>query len=345
MAVTWQRISRRFGGGCGSPDVQSTVLHRSTGRGHVTSASPPAVNISLRRRAPAPGAVILAPDIAEAFSGNVLISENPHLCFTQIATLLHPPQTQAPASIRPPASVARPVSRQAPRSVHSPWSRPVPFWGEQVCVGPGCYIGGNVAVGNNTVLAANVVVMPDCAIGNHCLLHAGVVVGSDGFGYARDGEENSSRCRNSGRVVIGDDVEIGANTTIDRGAHGDTVIANGVKLDNRIRSRTTCALASYTAVAGCVGIAGSAVIGRRCTIGGHCAILGHLEIADGVHVTAGSLITNSIPDAGEYSSSLKAEPAELWRRNAARFRHLDELARRLRRLEEALDQRKQEPEN
>ncbi len=345
MAVTLAELARRFGGRVrGNPDI---LIDRVA---PLDRAGPRDISFATNRKylpqlaRTGAGAVILAPDIAESFSGNALISENPHLCFSQIATLLHPPLAQA-AGVDPAARVSS-TARIAASAAVGPCAviEAGAVLGEQACVGPGCYIGRNAAVGSHTVLAANVVVMPDCVIGNHCLLHPGAVVGSDGFGYARDGEK-WHKVPQLGRVVIGDDVEIGANTTIDRGALGDTVISNGVKLDNQIQVAHNVRIGEHTAVAGCVGIAGSAVIGRRCTIGGHCTILGHLEIADDVHVTAGSLVTNSIPDPGEYSSSLKAEPAELWRRNAARFRHLDELARRLRRLEEALDQRKQEPEN
>ncbi len=345
MAVTLAELARRFGGRVrGNPDIQIDRVAA------LDRAGPRDISFATHRKylpqlaRTGAGAVILAPDIAETFSGNVLISENPHLCFTQIATLLHPPQAQTPG-VDPAARVSS-AARVAASAAVGPCAviEAGAVLGEQACIGPGCYIGRNAAVGANTVLAANVVVMPDCAIGSNCLLHPGAVVGSDGFGYARDGEQ-WAKVPQLGRVVIGDDVEIGANTTIDRGALGDTVIANGVKLDNQIQVAHNVRIGEHTAVAGCVGIAGSAVIGRRCTIGGHCTILGHLEIADDVHVTAGSLVTNSISDPGEYSSSLKAEPAELWRRNAARFRHLDELARRLRRLEEALDQLKQEPEN
>jgi UDP-3-O-[3-hydroxymyristoyl] glucosamine N-acyltransferase len=171
-------------------------------------------------------------------------------------------------------------------------------------------------------------------LGRDCLVHPGAVIGADGFGYAKDGERWVKQPQ-LGRVTIGDEVEIGANTTIDRGALGDTIVGHGVKLDNLIQIAHNVRIGDHTAIAACVGIAGSAVIGRRCTIGGQTGIAGHIEIADDVHVTACSLVTVSITEPGSvYSSAIKAVPAAQWRRNAARLYQLDELARRLRRLEE-----------
>ena len=337
MAVTLAELARRFGGRVrGNPDIQ---IERAVS---LDQAGPRDISFATSRKylpqlaRTGAGAVILAPDIAEDFSGNVLIADNPHLCFARIATLLQAPQARVPG-VDPTARVSA-EARVASSAAVGPFAviEADTVLGEQVCVGPGCYIGRNVAVGNNTVLAANVVVMQDCVIGNNCLLHPGAVVGSDGFGYARDGEK-WFKVPQLGRVVIGDDVEIGANTTIDRGALTDTVIGNGVKLDNQIQVAHNVRIGENTAVAACVGIAGSAIIGCRCTIGGHATILGHLEITDEVHITAGSLVTNSISRSGTYSSSLKAEPVAVWRRNAARLHQLDELARRVHQLEAKIE--------
>jgi UDP-3-O-[3-hydroxymyristoyl] glucosamine N-acyltransferase len=148
-----------------------------------------------------------------------------------------------------------------------------------------------------------------------------------------------------GRVVIGNRVEIGANTTVDRGALKDTIIGDGVKLDNQIQIAHNVQIGENTAIAACVGIAGSTVIGKRCTLGGQAGVIGHLAIADDVHITAGSLVTSSIHQAGIYSASLKAEPVEKWRRNAARLHHLDEMARRLDKLENKPPRSSEEQEN
>ena len=185
------------------------------------------------------------------------------------------------------------------------------------------------------------VVAHDCRLGRRCLVQAGAVIGTDGFGFARDGER-WQKVPQLGGVVIGDDVEVGANTTIDRGALDDTIIGNGVKLDNQVHIAHNVRIGDHTAIAACVGIAGSTTIGARCTFGGHIGIIDHLAIADDVHVTAGSLVTSSITHAGTYSSSLKAQPVEEWRRNAARLHHLDELARRVRDLETMLKKFTQE---
>jgi UDP-3-O-[3-hydroxymyristoyl] glucosamine N-acyltransferase len=168
-------------------------------------------------------------------------------------------------------------------------------------------------------------------------LHPGSVIGSDGFGFVREGER-WVHIPQLGRAVLGDDVEVGANTTIDRGALEDTVIGDGVKLDNLIQVAHNVRIGEHTAIAAQVGIAGSAIIGRRCTFGGQAGILGHLEIADDVHVTATSLVIANLPESGTYSSSFKAIPAQEWRRAVARFGQLDGMARRLKQLEDRLKQ-------
>ncbi len=172
----------------------------------------------------------------------------------------------------------------------------------------------------------------DVRIGKRCLVHPGVVIGADGFGQARDGE-SWVKVPQLGTVVIGDDVEIGANTTIDRGAIGNTVIGNGVRLDNQIQVAHNVEIGEHTAIAGCTAIAGSAVIGKRCMIAGMVGITGHLEIADDVTVLAFTLVTHSIRAAGTYSGSHPMEEVTRWRRNAARIRQLDDLARRVKELE------------
>jgi UDP-3-O-[3-hydroxymyristoyl] glucosamine N-acyltransferase len=167
------------------------------------------------------------------------------------------------------------------------------------------------------------------------MFHPAAVIGSDGFGYAKDGSR-WVRIPQCGRVVIGDRVEIGANTCIDRGTLDDTVIGDGVKLDNMIHIAHNVHIGEDTAMAAFAGIAGSATIGKRCTIGGQAGIDGHLEITDDVHVTATSLVTKSITRPGVYSSAIKAGPADEWRKNVARLRNLDEMARRLNALEQLI---------
>ncbi len=199
-------------------------------------------------------------------------------------------------------------------------------------VGPGCVIGRGVSVGEKTALIANVTLCDGVKIGRNGLLHPGVVIGADGFGIVNDHGE-WLKIPQIGSVSIADDVEIGANTTVDRGALEDTVIENGVKLDNQVQIGHGVRVGAHTAIAGCVGIAGSAVIGRRCMIGGQSAVSGHIEIADDVIITGMSGVSNSIKEAGVYSSGIPVTTNAKWRKNIARFRNLDEIARRLFKLE------------
>lgn len=283
----------------------------------------------------AAGAVILTETDSPLFSGTVLIVANPHLCFAHVAQWLHPnpefkPGAHPTAAISPGARIAK-TAWVGPHSVVESGVE----IGDAAYIGPGSIVGNRATIGARTRLVGHVFVGDRCSIGEDCLLHPGAVIGSDGFGFARDGEQ-WQKVPQLGRVTIGNSVEIGANTTIDRGALDDTVVGNGVKLDNQIQIAHNVYIGDNTAIAAFVGIAGSTRIGRRCTLGGQAGIIGHLDIADDVHITAGSLVTSSINQAGVYSSSLKAEPAEKWRRNAARLHQLDAMSRRLKKLEEKL---------
>jgi UDP-3-O-[3-hydroxymyristoyl] glucosamine N-acyltransferase len=202
-------------------------------------------------------------------------------------------------------------------------------------VGAGCYIGPDAVIGAGTRLFPGVRVMAGCRLGARGIVHAGAVIGADGFGFAPfDGRY--IKIPQTGRVIIGDDVEIGANTTIDRGTMGDTVIDEGVKLDNQVQVAHNVRIGAHTVVAGCVGIAGSAIIGARCQIGGAAMIHGHISICDGVIVSGGTLISRSITQPGFYSGVFPFMPNRDWERNAAVVRHLDDLRARLRRLEAQL---------
>lgn len=281
------------------------------------------------------GAVLLKPELAARHPGNTLVVSNPHLSFARAAALLHPDEWHAPG-IAPGASVDA-AAHLAP----SAWIGPNciieagAVIGEQCQVGPGSHVAAGARVGERTRLVARVYVGPRCEIGARAVIHPGAVIGSDGFGFAKDGER-WIKVPQLGRVILGDDVEVGANTTIDRGALDDTVIGNGVKLDNLIQIAHNVRIGDHTAIAAQVGIAGSAVIGKRCTIGGQAGIIGHLEIADDVHVTATTLVTGDLKEPGSYASNLKAAPVQEWRRIVARLMQLDTLARRLRQIEEKL---------
>mgnify|MGYP001411223083 CR=1 FL=1 len=200
------------------------------------------------------------------------------------------------------------------------------------CVGPLCVVERGAVIGPSTVLRSRVTVGEGCRIGARCLIHPGVVIGADGFGFApRAGQW--VKIEQLGAVCIGDDVEIGANTCIDRGALDDTVIGNGVKLDNLIQIGHNVHVGEHTAMAGCVGVAGSARIGAHCTLGGGAVVLGHLVLADGVHVSAASVVTRSILQPGTYSGVFPIDDNAAWEKNAATLRQLHRLRDRVRALE------------
>jgi len=345
MSVTLAELAKRFQGKVrGNPDtrIESVAMLETAGPHDIAYVSDRKYLELLPKTAA--GAVILAETDADLFSGNVLLVENPHLCFARVASLLHPLPTFKPGIHA--TAVVSPKARVAATSWVGPYSviESEVVIEDGVWVGPGCYVGAHVLIACRTRLFAHVVVYDRCIIGEDCLIHSGVVIGSDGFGYSKD-NERWQKVPQLGRAIIGNLVEIGANTTIDRGALKDTVIGDGVKLDNQIQIAHNVQIGENTAIAACVGIAGSTVIGRRCTVGGQAGIVGHIEIADDVHVTACSLVTKSITQAGVYSASLKAEPVEKWRRNAARLHHLDEIARRLGKLEDKFQQLSKEQKN
>jgi len=209
--------------------------------------------------------------------------------------------------------------------------------GEGVSIGAHSVIGAGVKIGDGTRIYPNVTIYHDCLIGRNVTIHSGAVIGSDGFGFANEAGR-WIKIYQLGRVVVGDDVEIGANTSIDRGAIEDTVIGNNVIIDNQVQIAHNVRIGDHTAIAGCVGIAGSAVIGKHCALGGGAGILGHLEIVDGVTVTAMSLVTNSIKEPGVYSAGTPLEPKSHWQKNYVRFKQLDDMARRLKMLENELKQ-------
>ncbi len=255
-----------------------------------------------------------------------LIDPNPYLAYARIAQLLHPPAAFA-AGVHPSAVVA-PGARIAASAGVGPLAvieEDVEI-GERVLIGPGCVLQKGARIGADSCLVARVMVCAEVRIGQRCTLHPGVVLGSDGFGFAPDAG-TWVKVPQLGTVQIGDDVEIGANTTIDRGAIDDTVVENGVKLDNQIQVGHNVIIGEHTAIAGCVGISGSTTIGKRCMIGGAVGIAGHLTIADDVIVTGLTMVSASIKKAGSYSSGMPAEETRKWRRMVAHLRRLDQKER------------------
>ena len=203
------------------------------------------------------------------------------------------------------------------------------------CIGPLCVVEAGARIGAGTVLRSRVTVGVDCVVGERCLLHPGVVIGADGFGFAPDGER-WEKIEQLGAVQIGNDVEIGANTCIDRGALQDTVIEDGVKLDNLIQIGHNVRVGRNTAMAGCVGVAGSATIGPNCTIGGGAIVLGHLTIGANVHISAATVVSKSILKPGQYTGMFPIDENASWERNAATLKQLHSLRDRIKTLEKEL---------
>jgi UDP-3-O-[3-hydroxymyristoyl] glucosamine N-acyltransferase len=260
---------------------------------------------------------------------------NPHFAFAQAAALFHPePVLQSgihPSAVVDPSARVDPGAEIGPNAVVGANSRIGP--GSRI--GAGCVVGDNAIIGQDCRLFPNVTVYADSQLGDRVILHSGCVIGSDGFGLAWAGTE-WFKVPQVGRAILGDDVEIGANTTIDRGALDDTIIGNGAKIDNLVQIAHNCTVGEYTAIAGCAGIAGSTKIGSRCLIGGAAMILGHIEISDGVTVSGGSFIGKSIKKSGVYTSTQLQMPHEDWLKNAAQLRHLAEMRDRIRVLEKSL---------
>lgn len=207
--------------------------------------------------------------------------------------------------------------------------------GENVVLGAGVAIGRGVQIGDDTRLHANVSVYDHCSIGQRCILHSGAVIGADGFGFANE-KGSWIKIPQTGRVLIGDDVEIGANTSIDRGALADTIIEEGVKLDNQIQIGHNCHIGAHTAMAGCVGVAGSAKIGKYCTFGGAAMVLGHLTIVDHVHISSGSMVSRSILEKGQYTGFYPLAKNADWEKTAAIVRNLSSMREKVRQLEKTI---------
>jgi len=280
-------------------------------------------------------AVILGPDDLDKCAVAALVSDNPYLSFAKAVAALNPESMPAPGVH---SSAVVDFSAEVDKSA---WIGPLSVIeahakiGPGVMVGPRCTVGENSVIGTNSRLISNVTVCRGVKIGARVILHPGAVIGSDGFGLARDGER-WFKIPQVGSVVLGNDVEIGANTTIDRGVLEDTILEEDVRIDNQVQIAHNCYIGAHTAIAGCVGIAGSAKIGRNCTVAGAAGISGHLEVCDNVHITAMSMVVQPITKPGVYSSNLPAEPNSQWRKNVARFHQLDTLARRVRDLEQQL---------
>lgn len=325
-------IVARLGGelsGDGSQTIHSITTLEAAGPGAAAFLANPKYRRQLATTAAS--VVILVPEAVADCPVASISTPQPYLYFARLSQWLNPP-ARPPLGAHPQAV----VESALPASVSvgaGTWIGPDVMLGENVVVGANCSIGAGAVVGEDTWLHPRVGIYAGCRLGRRVIVHSGAVIGADGFGFARETDGRWVKIPQVGRVIVGDDVEIGANTTIDRGALEDTLIEDGVKLDNQIQVGHNVHIGAYSALAGCVGIAGSARIGRRCTIGGGAIILGHLEIADDVHVSAGTLVAKSIARPGSYTGTVPFMAHDDWLRNFARLRHLDAMADKIRGLE------------
>ncbi len=282
------------------------------------------------------GAVIVAPRDRDATDRPRIVTDNPYAYTARVLALLNPPPARVPG-IHPTAVVdpAAQVDASATVGPHA-WIGPGARIGPRVQIGAGCHVGEGAEIGEDCLLYPGVTIYHRCVLGRRVIVHSGAVIGADGFGFAPEAG-HWVKIPQIGRVVIGDDVEIGANTTIDRGALDDTVIEEGVKLDNQIQIAHNVRVGAHTVMAACVGVAGSTRIGRHCMIGGAAGIIGHLTLADGVTVSVGTFVTKSIHEPGTYTGVWSAQPHREWMQMQAHLRRVEEMARRIRELEQKIE--------
>ena len=286
-------------------------------------------------------AVILRPDMAAELPAGMaaILTPKPYVYYARVAALLNPP-TRLAAGVHATATVESDI----PASCHigaGVWVGAGVTLGERVEIRAHATIAEGVTIGADSVIHSGVSIYADCQIGERAILHSGAVIGADGFGFAPDFANDKEagewvKIPQIGRVIIGNDVEIGANTSIDRGALEDTIIGDGCKLDNQIQIGHNCVIGAHTVIAGCVGIAGSAHIGHHSALGGAAMILGHLEIAPGTEISPGSMVMKNITQPGKYTALYPLERHEHWLKNAAQLLHLEKLAARVEKLEKLL---------
>ncbi|WP_435104716.1 UDP-3-O-(3-hydroxymyristoyl)glucosamine N-acyltransferase [Arhodomonas sp. AD133] len=319
--------------GDGGVRVERVAPLTTAGPGEISFLASPRLRDQLHQSRAS--AVIVRAEDVSGLAMAAVVTDNPHLAFARVARMLHPEPTPG-AGIHPRAAVAE--DARLGDGVHVGAGAVVE---SGAVLGDGCVVHANAVVGAGCVLGADVRVMAGavlyagCVLGNRVIIHGGAVIGADGFGYANDGGR-WEKVPQLGRVVLGNDVEIGANTTVDRGALEDTVIEDGVKIDNLVQVAHNVHIGANSAMAGCSAVAGSTRIGRGVTVAGGAGIAGHLEVADGSVITGMARVTHSIREPGVYASGTPMAASRDWRRNAARFNQLDAMARRLRQLERRL---------
>ena len=329
-SMTLGELAARFGLSLrGEPDVR--VSHVATleraGPDSLTFLANPRYKRFLKTTRA--GAVVLDPKLADEAPVPALLAKNPYATYARIAAILHPTEPvtpgRHPSALIDPAAEVDETASIGPHVFVAAGAR----IGPRVLIGPGSTVMEGALIGADTRLVANVTICGAVVIGERCLLHPGAVIGADGFGLAADRGE-WVKVPQVGSVRIGNDVEIGANTTVDRGAIDDTIIDDGAKLDNQIQIAHNVRVGAHTVIAGCTGVSGSTTIGKRCLIGGQVGIAGHLSICDDVVLTGRAFVTSSIRKPGTYSSGLPVEEASRFRKNAARFYQLDAFVREVR---------------
>lgn len=338
MSATLDELASRFG--CRVQGDGATAVSRVA---TLDSAAPDAISFLAnplyrgRLATTRAGAVILDARASEDCPVPCLVSDNPYAIYAQVAGLLHPQASpsagiDADACVDPSAEVASSAAI-GPRAVIGPGTRV----GDNVVIGPGAVLGARVSIGAGSRIAPLVSVLDDVSIGARCIVHSGAVIGADGFGFAEDAG-SWIKVPQLGSVTVGNDVEIGANTTVDRGTIEDTVLEDGVKLDNLVQIAHNARIGAHTVMAAMAGVAGSTRIGKRCKVGGAVVMLGHLSICDDVMFAFASVVVKSVTEPGTYGGSLQAVEASKWRRSAARFKQLEAMHERLKTLERRIDQ-------
>jgi UDP-3-O-[3-hydroxymyristoyl] glucosamine N-acyltransferase len=337
MTYTLKELAATLGGqvyGDEAVIINRLATLQAAKKGELTFLANPAY----RKQLPltqASAVIVRQEDVTEC-PCSALVVENPYVAYATLSHLFLPTLWQV--GIHPSAVIASTAQIASTASIASGV-----VIGERVVieneakVGSGCVIGDDSYIGEGSLLYANVSIYHGVRLGKRGIVHSGTVIGSDGFGFAKQ-QGKWLKIAQLGGVILGDDVEVGANVTIDRGALSDTVIEDGVKLDNQIQIAHNVRIGAHTAIAGCVGVAGSTTIGKYCTVGGGAGFVGHITVADHVHITGMTMVTKSILEPGIYSSGMAAVPEKQWKKNEARFRHLDELTKRVQKIEKIIKQ-------
>ncbi|MDR2187272.1 MAG: UDP-3-O-(3-hydroxymyristoyl)glucosamine N-acyltransferase [Azonexus sp.] len=337
IALALTEIAARLGGdvlGDGATRIHQVASLASAGEGEIAFLANRKYQSQLHTTRAA--AVILPPECADLTALPRLVCQNPYACYARLAALLNPPTRPAPG-VHASAASASQIPPCASIGAHVSIGAGVTL-GERVVIHPGCVIGDGAAIGDDSLLYPHVTLYAACQIGRRNILHSGVVIGADGFGFAPD-RGQWVKIPQIGRVIIGDDVEIGASTTVDRGALDDTRIGDGCKLDNQIQIGHNCVIGRHCVIAGCTVLAGSVTLADNVTIGGATQISGHTHIASGVVVSGGSTVMKSLSRPGQYTSIFPLEEHGRWLRNAAQIRHLERLAERVGKLEKILEKK------